>query len=156
MRPVFQLIALIVIALPLGGCHVLLLFPCLLNCSTWVTSLPPRNDPLARALKGSAKVDHLDAFMTTVSRTQFEALGRQWPQPVDCLQSVAVGCRYSIAVKVDRQIVLKNEPRGCGIMDVAVEDGADGLPVVRRTRYRDMACPPDAPRPAIPLPSPPE
>jgi hypothetical protein len=80
------------------------------------------------------------------------AFSRAYP----CLQSAAVGCHYSIAVKVNRQIVLKNEPRGCGIMDVAVEDGADGLPVVRRTRYRDMACPPDAPRPAIPLPSPPE
>jgi hypothetical protein len=156
MRPILQLVALIAMALPLGGCQVLLLFPCLLSCSTRVTSLPPRNDPLARALKSFTDVDGLDAFMTTVSRTQYEALGRHWPQPADCSQTPAAGCRYSIAVRVDRQIVLSVEPRGCGTMDVVIDSGPDGWPIARRTAYRERPCPSEAPRRAIPSETPAE
>ncbi|HYD06144.1 MAG TPA: hypothetical protein VEC60_10480 [Reyranella sp.] len=156
VRRVAPLLAVSLLALPLGGCHVLLLFPCLAGCSTLVYSLPPRNDPLARALTQGSDINKIDAYMTTVSRIQLAALGGQWPQAPDCTQMAAVDCRYSIPVRVTRLIIMKSEPGGCGMMDVAVLAGSDGLPEVRRSGFLEMECPPEPSRSPVLPQTPPE
>lgn len=155
MRTICRLIVVVAFALLLSGCHALLLFPCLLNCSTWVKSLPPRSDPIARALARGSDVNTLDAAMTTAVRTQLTGAGPQSQQPPDCAQTPAIGCRYSVLVKVDRQIVLQTEPRGCGMMDVVIVGGAEGAEA-RRSGFREVSCPAEPPRPAFPLPLPEE
>lgn len=132
----------IMLTMPLAGCHVLLLFPCLaMPCGTEVTSIPPRNDPFARALGESRDLAEVEAVLTSVAQTQYAALDQRWPAELQCDRVAAVGCRYSIPLRVTRHEGFRRDFVGCGLLDVAVVEGPAGRPEARRMRYQNMHCP---------------
>ncbi len=144
-RLMARLIATAMLLLTLTSCHIIVLYPCLvMSCSTTITSIPPRNDPFARALGKEPDLKTVLDFLAVVSRTQYEALNRRWPTEPLCAQVAAVGCRYSIPVEIrEYDSALRPEhPSGCALLDVAVVDGPAGRIDVRQLSYRAMQCPP--------------
>lgn len=132
-----------VLALTLGGCHVLLLFPCIvMPCGYSVVSIPPRNDLFSRALQQGHDLDGIETTLTSMIQSQYDALERRWPARPQCDRIASVGCSYSIAVEVFWQEGLAPaEPRGCALLEITVIDGPTSLPEARRTGYRPMRCP---------------
>jgi len=146
LKRLARLFGLVALSMPLGGCHVLMVFPCLaLVCRLTVSSLPPRDNPLSLALGHATDIEKIESALTAAVRKQDGTLGSQWPAP-GCVQFAAVGCRYSIATETSRQEGFSSKSRGCGLLDVAVYDSPEG-PVVRRLGYRTMPCPDSRSRP---------
>ena len=117
------------------GCAYLLFGPCgMYGCPVVeVTSLPPQDNPLARRLAQRTALERVESPLTDVVQAQYGLLEHRWPAEPQCEWVAAVGCRYRVPVREQRVSWSgQAEEMGCYILDVAVVDGPNGLPVVRR------------------------
>lgn len=120
------------------GCAWLLFGPCgMYGCPTIrVTSLPPRDNPLARALSTPTDRERVDSIPSAVVNAQ-----SGMPASTACAEAAVAGCRYSIPLQTKRVHVGMNELVGCSFLDVAVEARTRGGPRIASLGYRPMTCP---------------
>ena len=90
------------VVLALTGCSWLLFGnPCgMYGCpDEEIVSVPPRDNPLSRALATPVPAHDLAKHLNGVVWAEYEALGRRWPSPAQCESIPSEGCRYVFVVR---------------------------------------------------------
>ncbi len=131
------------------GCAFLLFGPCgMYGCPRiYVTSLPPRDNPLALALSTPVEQDRVEPVLNAVVNAQSGV-----PANTSCAEAAVAGCRYGILLQMERRgPVTSPEKLGCSLLEVAVEARSRSGARIGPLRYRPTTCPV-----AIPPPRPPE
>ena len=104
---------------------------------TQVTSLPPRDNPLALALSTATDQQQVGPILSAVINAQSGASANS-----SCAEAAVAGCLYSILLQVGRASpVMPFEKQGCSLLEVTVERSARGGPRIGRLEYRPTTCP---------------
>lgn len=102
-----------------------------------VTSLPPRDNPLALALSRPTDRDRVEAVLNAVINAQSGV-----PAHTPCAEAAVAGCRYSILVQ-NEQVGPPASPMrvGCFLVDAAVEARSRGGARIGPLKFSPMTCP---------------
>jgi len=134
--PMFAIVSAGVLAIvATTGCAWLLFGPCgMYGCPrTYVTSLPPRDNPLALALSTPMDQERVESTLSAVVKAQSGV-----PANTPCAEAAVPGCRYSILLQMKRyNVTAPGAQVWCSLLAVVVEARARIRPLI----YHPAACP---------------
>jgi hypothetical protein len=122
----------VLLILLIGGCDT-----CSPEGCDLVRSLPPLDNPLARALEIRTAYSNLHFRMNVAAQTQYALLGNRWPASSTCDQIAKPGCDYRVNLLLDFSAL----GRHCESAEFFVVENDQGLPIVRPGMARQIACP---------------
>ena len=103
---------------------------------TQVTSLLPRDNPLALALSTPTDQERVGSILNAVVNAHSGV-----PANTPCSEAPVAGCRYTIPLQTTRVHVGKTENAGCSLLEVIVEARAGAGRRISPPVYRPMTCP---------------
>jgi len=131
--------AAVTVVMATTGCAYLLLGRCgMYDCSRLqVTSLPPRDNPLAQALSTPTDGDRVEPTLNAVIDAQSGV-----PATTPCAEAAVAGCRYSILLQT-RQVGPLTSPMdvSCFLLDATVEARSRGGARIGALKYSLTTCP---------------
>lgn len=131
--------AAVTVIMATTGCAYLLLGSCgLYGCPRLlVTSLPPRDNPLALALSTPTDRDRVEAVLNGVINAQ-SGMAATTP----CAEAAVAGCRYTFLVQNEQSGPPASPMKvGCFLLDVAVEARSRGGARLGPLKISPTACP---------------